>query len=420
MADQYGLPDLALIQGDVLPVEEALIGCVLLEPKAAIPPLSPDEFWPEHHRTIWRAILDLAGRGVTPDIVAVAYELRRAGEIEAAGGDVALALAAERACLLTQTHHYAELVRSAARERMKRQLGVELAKQGLSDEEILRRLEDMPRALSGPLFDPAQNWRAIVKAWETGRILTGYRALDDLNGGYGLGDFVVVGGRTSHGKSSWLCQLALRFAEQGVEVVYLTLEESTDAIVRRLIANLSGISMRRLKDGTVSGEEFHEAEEAVRKIQALPLTVTGVDHVGSLAEDAVLAAASTATGRVLLVDHLQQITTRDQSRAYGLERVVKRFQGVALRDSRVVILASQLNRETEQRQGPPRISDLRDTGAIEFAARQILLVYWPCKHDAERHESEYEVYLAKQSDGGTGLVTLRFEPWCGRFVENTP
>jgi replicative DNA helicase len=409
--------DGALADGKILPVERAVIGAVLLEGAVRIPPLVPEEFWLDRCRLTWQTIKELEAEGIDVDVLTVTHRLTERGELETVGGPAFLAQCMEEASILVHLPTYAELVRSAARERMKRALGLELQREGLSDDEIIARLAELPGPLAAPLFDPAVNWRSIVASWERGHIATTFRDLDTLTGGLTAGDFIVVGGRTSHGKTSWMTQLALSLAIAGTTVSYVTLEESSDAIVQRLVSNLTGISNRRLKDGTLSRPEFQEAERAVQRLQGLPLTVTGLEHIRTLEENDVVASISASTAPVVVVDHLQQITTRDQSRVYGLERVLKRLQSLALRDRKILLLGAQLNRETEARQGPPRLSDLRDCGAIEQAARLVLLLYWPNKHDEKRDPTDYELYVSKQSLGGTGLVQLRFEPWCGRFTE---
>ncbi|HWO69647.1 MAG TPA: DnaB-like helicase C-terminal domain-containing protein [Actinomycetota bacterium] len=405
-----------LDEAAILPVERALIGGVLLWPEAEVPPLEAGEFLSDRHGLIWAAIRQVATEA-HPDLVSVYWQLSRSGDLEAAGGWAYLALCLEEASILPHVPHYARLVRRAWRERAKRSLGEELARRGLSDAEIRDRLESLPGPLTGALFDPAEVWGRIVGAWQQQRWQTGWIEFDRHVGGFGPGEFTVVGGRTSHGKTAWLVALALRLAEQGVGVEYVTLEDPPEAIVRRAVALQTGLSVRRLRDGSIGPGEFRQAEAAVERLQALPLTVTGVDHLGSLDEEAVVPYVAAARGPVLIVDHLQQITTRDPSRVYGLERVLKRLQAVALRGGRALFLAAQLNRETEARQGPPRLSDLRDCGAIEQAARRILLLYWPSKHDAQRPAEQYECYIAKDAEGGTGVVRFRFEAWCGRFED---
>jgi replicative DNA helicase len=407
----------------ILPVERALIGACLWPKEAAgspLPPLLVQEFYLEGHRLIWRAMQELEVQGREVMIVALHDELERAGDLEAAGGPAHLALCFEEGHISSYVPQLVRLVRRGARERALVALGEEMARQGLPEEEIERRLAELPASLTGALYDPAENWSELVEDWQKrGRIWTGFEGLDTFSGGFGPGDFAIVGGRTSHGKTAWLTALAMNLAERGVVVEYVTLEETATAITRRLIGKRAGVAVRRLKDGgDLTQEEFEQCESAVRWLQTLPLTVADMEHVRNLEEQTVVGMVGASKAAVVIVDHLQQIiTVGKESRVYGLERVLRRLQAVALRDEKVVILAAQLNRQTEERQGQPRLSDLRDCGAIEQSGRQILLLYWPCKHDRERAEWEYELFVAKNADGGTGLVPLHFDAPTGRFTE---
>ena len=400
---------------DVLPYERAILGGAMDAPRQKLPPLLEDEFATDTHRCLWRVILQVRARGEASDPLMVQEALREAGDLAAVGGPAYLALLMVEAAVSVFMFDYARVVRQAATARKKAQLGAELQAQALSDAEITERLKAMPGPVGAPLFDPAARWRQIVEGWRIERLTTGYAGLDRLTGGIGRGDFWVVGGRTSHGKTAWAVDLSLRLASRGVRVDFVTLEDPAVGIVRRAVANLSRTPTRLLKDGSLTDESFREAERAVRTLQAWPLTVIDVEHLRTLSDVAVVGAVSASEAQVVIVDHLQQIATGDERRHYGLERVLHALHALALRDRKAVLVTAQLNRETEARQDAPRLSDLRDTGAAEQVGRVVCLLYWPVKHDRQRDPGEYEVYLAKQHDGATGMVRLHFEPAVGRF-----
>ena len=123
---------------------------------------------------------------------------------------------------------------------------------------------------------------------------------------------------------------------------------------------------------------------------------------------------------VVVLDHLQKVDVQpvgDELRTYAIRRVMDRLHAIGLRDRKVIWVNVQLSRETEHRHGPPMLSDIRDSGSIEEAARQVYLLYWPWKHaPAKRAPTEYEGFVAKNNEGGTGKVTLHFEARVGRFT----
>lgn len=218
--------------------------------------------------------------------------------------------------------------------------------------------------------------------------------------------------------SAFAVALSLWLAQQGTSTDYLTLEDPVSAIVRRQVSNLTGLVTRRLREGSLSSGEFDVAEEAVAEIQRLPLRVVGVDQLGGMEERHLAAYLAVTAARVIIVDHFQQVVTPggEESRNYGLERVLRTLHGEALRTGRVILLLAQLNREAEARKGPPRLSDLRDCGALEQAARQVWLLYWPHRHKPEVDWHDFEVYIAKYSEGGNAKLPLWFDASTGRFA----
>jgi replicative DNA helicase len=298
------------------------------------------------------------------------------------------------------------------------QLAQQWADEHLTEREVRERLDQLPAdLLSVSEYDPALDWSAIVARWRGQRVMTGLRDLDRMAGGLMPGTFIVIGGRTSHGKTAMLVHLSVAFAEAGIDTEIVTLEEPHEAITRRAVATRSGVSIRRLTDGQMIGNEFPRSEEAVRWLQEQPWRVTGVEHLRSSDEDAVVGLVSSSTARCVLVDHLQKITTRDESRQYGIERVTNRLQAIALRDGKLLIVGAQLGRGMDDPPRRPRLNDLRDSGAIEQAARQVWLLYWPSRHKPEMDGRLYELGIAKHSDGPSGWLNLRFDAVCGRFLD---
>ncbi len=401
----------------IVPVEIALLGAVLAWPgDATVPPLLPQEFSLEGHRVIWAVMLDLEAAGERPTLVAVGHELDRTGRLAEAGGPAKLAQCFVEAHVPVYVPSLARQIRQAARQRAMRQLGMQLTSQGLSPEDVEARLAEMPGPLAPNLFDPAENWRSIIAEWDRPALKTRLAAVDRLLGGFRRGQIAVVGGRTSHGKTTFAAHLALRFAEAGRSVEFVSLEETEDDLVSRLAANVSGVRKDRIDQGLLDDVEFARVETAVRRVQALPIQVRALSSLRSLEESSVVGAVMTSTADVVLVDHLNKILTSDDSRTYGLERVLNRLHAAALRRDAVVIVMAQLSREMDVQKRVPMLHDLRDTGAAEQTARRVLLLYWPAKH-RQADPGDYEIHVAKNVGGGSGVAHVRFDATTGRFSD---
>lgn len=413
----------ANLDASILTVERALIGAVIYEGGRIIPPLLPAEFYSDRHRQIWEALVDLA-EGV--DVVTVYRELATRGQADAVGGPAYLAQCLEDGTLVIRAlmPRYAALVRDAARVRMLRQLGRDLAEQGFGEHEIERRLAEVPGALV-PVEDraPTEVWReheARVK--DSGvSVKTNIHALDEILGAFVPGEIAIVAGRTSHGKSSFMLHVALEAAKAGVPVTFLTLEEPLELVTVRAVSNKSGVPYMQLaQSGTCSEEERREIEVALRWLDETPLTFVSLETLRSLDEETVCGAVAAAKTPVVMVDHLQKIGTGSRDRQYGLEGVMNRLHAAALRDHRIIVVAAQLGREMDKERRAPRLSDLRDSGSIEILARKVLLLYWPSKHDASKDSNEYRIEVAKHATGKTGHVTVRFGAATGAFWDATP
>jgi replicative DNA helicase len=210
----------------------------------------------------------------------------------------------------------------------------------------------------------------------------------------------------------------------GVRVELLTLEERVEGVLRRMAADLAGVPTYRLRDGSCSPDEFRRAEQAISALQELPVTVQGVESLRSLDERAILSAVSLSRAEVVIIDHVQKVQVRRQGRedlhTYALGRLLDRLHAIALRDGKVVWLNCQLAKQMSRRQGPPVLSDIADSAAIERTARQAWLLYWPARHQAKEGKEppeRYVIYVAKNSEGGTGKVELRWLPEFGRFED---
>ena len=417
--------DLRFIQSQIPPhdieVENAVIGSCLCD-SDNLPPLAPSEFFSERNRVVWQAMIDLHEIDGKFDLITVAAHLKSRGLLEDAGGPSHLGLCVENGVLAHRVKEMARIVREHARQRAIIAIGSSMIHEGFEGRakhaELARRIEELPGPMASALYDPAINWTRIAERWGQNRVLTGYAKLDEVSQGLEFGEMIVIAGRTSHGKTAFATNLLRRLAGVGHVSDYITLEETDDAITRRWVSQVSGVHNYRIKEGSISPSEIEQCEAAVAELQTLPLTCTALDTVGNLEEDTVLGVAAHSPAHIVVVDHIQKISTRDQSRVYGLERVINRFHALAIRQQKSIILLSQLSRTMETEKRRPMLSDMRDSGAQEMAARKVFLLYWPWKTNPDENPAEhYEVDVAKNSDGGTQSVPMVYDPRCGRFAD---
>ena len=389
--------------------ERALLAGCLWAPEHPLPPLLADEFFVERHRTLWRAMGELAGQGLDHGLVAVREHLRQDGRLEEAGGVPSLLATFEDGWLAVPSLliGYAERVREAATMRAVRRLGQELAATGMPAEEIQRRLGTLPGSVS--FASPRDRWREVQARWGKSGLQLGLPDVDRKLGGLFPGDLVVVGGRTSHGKTAALVSAALHAVTmEGLAVAYLSLEMSAAAVFRRFLGARAHLRLVDLRGGSLGPSEFELADQTADWLTKQPLTILDAADLGGKAAERVLLAVGAAAAPVVVVDHLQEVVTEvGESRAYELGRFVGGLKEVALRRDKVILLAAQLLRQADERRGPA-LGDLKETGGTEEKADAVLLLDYPIKRRAkDAGPEDLLIYVAKNRDGGTGRVPVR-------------
>lgn len=389
--------------------ERALLGGLFWAPDHPLPPLLADEFFLERHRVVWQAMGELVEQGLDHGIFAVMEHLRQIGYLEAAGGRSALMAIGDDGnwavpLLLTG---YAERVRQAATSRAVRRLGQELAATGMLAEEIQKRLDAMPAPVS--FKSPRDRWRQVQARWGKSGLQLGLSDVDRKLGGLFPGDLVVVGGRTSHGKTAMLVSTALHASvQEGFAVAYLTLEMSAAAVFRRFLGARARLRLVALRGGALGATEFELADQTAEWLSRQPLTILDASDLGGKAAERLLLAAAGCEAPVVMIDHLQEVVTEPgESRAYELGRFVGGLKDVAIRRGKVIILAAQLLRQADERRGPV-LGDLKESGGIEEKADVVLLLDYPIKRRVKDAKPEdLLIYVAKNRDGGTGRTGVR-------------
>lgn len=398
-------------------IEHAMLGACLNDPRGikAWPLLNTEEFYMERHRKIWEVMLSLAEGTDTPDILLLSHVLEQRGELEEIGGVTKLVGMVETGINVLDIGYYGRMIREAAKERGKIMLATELYRRpDMSSEEIeavLAKME-MGSAIRVPLL--SENWLLEQERLKQNPpVQTGLRTIDLLIGGYVRGKLVVVGGRTSHGKTAFLTDLTRRAAKAGHSVDYLSLEETAAGVHARWIAQEAVLPVWAVSQGRLGPEDQALALAAAEELQVFPLTALTVKRPD---EASIVAAAKASRAEIFVLDHLQMaIFSGREQRTYALERLTNRLASTGVADNKIVIVASQLSREMEKRRDAPVLSDLRDSGGTEQAGRLIFLLYWPKKFHADKAMDYYEVEVAKNTEGPTGRVVLTYDPITGRF-----
>lgn len=384
--------------------EAAVIGSVMVDESAAalaFAQLSPEDF---EDGEIRKAFEDMA------DV----YE--EYGKIDIALASKLPSRSAILQCMetLPSISNYREYVRCVKAEssaRQARAIAGDIFLGEYSGDEILERagkIMDTVRQDTGVqnLSMQELSWQWLQEqADKTDRSLkTGFATLDrSLR--IMPGDFVIVGGRPSSGKTAFSLQLAEMFARRGKRVIYFSYETAPAKLFNRMVSNSGHLLLADILNKRVdTGAEA--TRRALEYLNGLPLRV--VQAAGkSVAWCGSVAAEYRAD--VILVDYLGLIPAKGASRYEQVTNVSLALHTLAQQTGRTVVALSQLKRV--EGAARPTMQDLRESGQVEQDADAVILLH------SNREKSEYAVVLAKNKEGITGEMPIVFDGPYQTFYE---
>lgn len=420
-----------------LDAERAVLGAVLIQNNAmdTIVSLPPSAFYRKAHEQIFAAMLDLHATGVAIDFTILRNKLHQKGELEAVGGPAYLASLVDGLPHATNIDHYANIVREKASLRHCMKLASQLlAAASDEDRSALDIVAETDAALmnlaaahlSGDLTPAATMMHAlfpiIEEAYHTKRAITGlqtgWRELDELTLGLHPGKLIYLAARTSQGKSAMSLNIAVDVAKQGHTVALFSLEDSTEDIAMRMAAAESGVSLFRMRSGYLVERDWTPISNAMSTIASSGLHVDDSAKLSVQELRAKCRRLASARGglALVIVDYVQQMYApgKHANRAIELGVISKGLKQVAKELRVPVLAAAQLNRESDKEERRPRLTDLRESGSLEQDADLVWLIYRP---DNAEHEGLTELLVAKQRNGPTGTIKLRFLKEQVKFVD---
>lgn len=352
--------------------------------------LTDDCFWDEGHKEIYRAVRSIYDRGELPDVTLVSTELRRNGTHVGVGEVVAIAMEAPvvnlvpHALVLRDMSVRRQLFEAGTRVRqaaLDETLGVDEvyaeAKEsldGIFGAETHRcvTLEDTYRELQEHILANMGRPEGLIYGTPTG-----FPELD-RNGGLCGSDLTVIGAETSQGKTSLAMALTVSALANGVPVAFYSMEMTPQQLTARIAAMVSGVSSKRqLYDRLEHGE-----------LQLMDAMMDGLDrrllHIDDRATSTVESISMSIRGMVrrhgvkgAVIDYLQLMKSGDRrlNQEQTAAHIARSMKNLAKELDIWIVLISQLRRDD---QNPvPTMSRLRDSGQIEEAADNILLIYRP-------------------------------------------
>lgn len=283
--------------------------------------------------------------------------------------------------------------------------------------EVLTRLEE----LQGGNDVQSKSLKKIVKEYKgnyfnenVGKnlIKTGFYKLDDCLGGLEPGDVTVIGARPGVGKSAIVTQMIGQMAAKGYRIGYFNLEMNESQVYERFVSRLAELSLTRVRRAKsfLGGEKeaFNKANEEMSGYDVI--ISTGSKSIGE-----IKAESRHQMFDAIVIDYLQLIKSDRyyENRASEVGQISKDSKALARELKVPVILLSQLNRVSEQKETKePTMSELRESGDIEQDASNIILI-WNLSEDRKYKGLKVE----KQRQGESMKEGLKFDGEHMKFEE---
>ncbi|MDE2973943.1 MAG: replicative DNA helicase [Gemmatimonadota bacterium] len=401
-------------------------------------------FYREAHRRIFRAMARLFERGSVLDVITVSEELKKAGELENAGGLEYLASLLDAVPTAANIEYHGRIVHDKA---MLRRLldAAQAIVRGVYEpddravDEVLDQAEQLVFRVSDSRNREGFVWIKEV-LWPTfehierlqessggvSGLATGFRDLDRMTTGLQAGDLAIVAGRPSMGKTSWALNVAQNAAiEHEVPVAIFSLEMSKEQLVQRFLCAEGRVDAQKLRRGRLAPEEYQRLARAAGHLNTAPIWIddSATGNVLEMKAKSRRLKAESELG-LIVVDYIQLMSgaTRTDSRVQEVSEISRGLKALARELEVPVVALSQLSRAPEQRTDRrPQLSDLRESGAIEQDADLVMFLYrpeyyfGPTDKDGKSLEGGAELIVAKQRNGPTGTLDLFFHKAYTRF-----
>lgn len=291
--------------------------------------------------------------------------------------------------------------------------------------EILQRLEQLTDGETADgLLPTAQAAADLVERWEKAEsgirfaVRTGYPKLDKLlGGGMVRGGLYILAARPGCGKTTFAVNIAERMLAVGLRVLFATMEmDAVELEARRLALADGRHTAMALLQGDILSTEYDELIPQLTDLSKRPLTYLDRPRIRV---DDILFFARQSKADAVIIDYLGLMDHRDGRSIYEKVSATSNELKRAARTLKVPVLClAQLNREIEGRKGPPRLSDLRDSGAIEQDADGVFLLHKLDKGESTDSKlSPLDLIVAKHRHGGTGTVRFSWALRNGRIVQ---
>lgn len=414
--------------------EAYVVGAMILD-KAVVTEIrtiieASTDFYHTPHRLIYEVICQAHSNDEPIEVANLVHRLEEGKMLRAVGGADYLIELGESVAVTSTAPHYAKLVREAARKRANISVMIEAissAWESSPDENAAGLISTLSKFQAGTDRRSDQTIAEIAEEVlaeslkpldPTETVTTGIRSLDDILGPILPGELVSIGGCTSMGKSALSQQIAEYNASQGVSTGIFSLEMSRQAIGQRTLSTAGGIPIQAFRRRNLTEGQVGTLNQSIRDMAMWPLYVCDAGGLKPSSIEAQARAWQQSKGvKLIVIDYLQNAVPERSTREYeDVTNNAKAIFHIAKRLKISTLLVSQLNRDTQHREGNrPKKSDFRGSGAIEESCDALIAVHRPDYYEREKDPTHVDngaaelIVLKNRGGGQLGTANAYFD-----------
>jgi len=429
-----------------LEAEQSVLGSMLIDSRCVndiIGLVRPDDFYLQANRDIYETIFEMFSFSQTIDPVTVLEKMRERGVLDEQNSTKYIMQLMEITPTAANAKQYAKIVRDKALLRTLLTAASDISEsiyEGVgTTQDILEAAEkkifSIRRGTTNDSLEPVRTimisvydrlLELIDKGDDISGISTGLKDLDKFISGLNKSDLMILAARPGMGKTSLALNIALNVAKKYPKrtVAFFSLEMSKQQLVTRLLSTESFVDNKKLTTGKISDDEWIKVTLASSALSKTDLRVDDNPSITVAEMNAKLRRIDDLS--LVVIDYLQLMTGTGNKANYGSENRqqdvsdISRSLKIMAKELDVPVLClSQLSRSNESRQDKrPMISDLRESGAIEQDADEVMFIYRDDYYNKDTEKQNVaECIIAKNRHGETGTVELQWLPQFTSFAD---
>ncbi|MBX3419245.1 MAG: replicative DNA helicase [Pirellulaceae bacterium] len=430
-----------------LEAEVGVLGSILLMPELCdeiVSIVRPEDFYDPAHEKLFHHIRDMHGSGLRIDLTLLRARLESHGDFEAIGGASQLAHIFTSVPTPAHAKFYAKIVQEKATLRQLIATCTDLMTAAylpndkpmlLLDQAESQVLKIRESRQGNSLMSLDQCLELAINRLEAkargeglaGTVETGFKDLDNLLGGLHGSELLIIAARPSMGKTAFALNIAEHVAiEVNRPVLFISLEMAAIELTERMLCSLARVNGHRLRNGSLRTDDRKRLIRMAAQINKAKLFIDD-SHSQTLAEIAATARRIKRRENdlsLIVIDYLQLIEPENSQdpRQEQVAKIARRLKGLAKELAVPVVCLAQLNRQAEDtRDHRPKLSHLRESGAIEQDADVVMFVhrkdYYKSGDDSDaENEGKAQIIVAKQRNGPVGDIDLAWLKDFTRFA----